>query len=131
MKSSPQLIKIFKKYGVTAAYLFGSQARGKTHAKSDVDIAVRYKKSPKLSEILALTHALSTYYKKPADVADLGAASLQLQFRVYQARSLLYAKNPREEAFRRFRALSFYYDNKYYFDRFTQFEINRLAAKGL
>ena len=131
MKSSQQLRKIFKKYDVSAAYLFGSHVGGKTHAKSDVDIAVRYASQPNFSKMLAFANELSIFYKKSADVVNLNTATLQLQFRVYKASAILYAKNPKAEALARAKATSLYHDYRYYFDRFTSFEINRLATKGL
>jgi len=123
--------KIFKKYGITAAYLFGSQASGKTHAKSDVDIAVRFSKKLTLKKTLLLANELSTIFKKEIDIVDLDNAPLSLQFRIFKARKLLYAKNPKEEASKRAKSACLYFDYKYYFDRFAKFEMKRILAQGL
>lgn len=126
-----KLESVLKKYGVTVAYLFGSQTTGKTHAKSDVDIAMRFSRSLPLKKILLLANELTPLFDSPVDIVDLDSAPLPLQFRVYRARSLLYSKNPKEEVLKKSKALCLYHDYKYYYDRFVNFEIERMAKKGL
>lgn len=123
--------RLFLKYHITAAYLFGSQVNGNSHAKSDLDIAVRFSKELSLKQTLSLVNELSAIFHFEIDLLDLDSAPLPLQFRVYQSRKLLFAKNIKEELSARNKALTLYYDNKYYYDRFTNFEINRILTHGL
>lgn len=125
------LEKILKKYGIKAAYLFGSQADGKTHANSDIDIAVRFSKKLPLKQFLLLENDLTRLLGKPADVVNLDEAPLPLQFRVFRARALLYAKNPKEEVLLRAQSLSIYHDYQYGYRRFQAFEMNRILKNGL
>ncbi len=123
--------KLFAKYNIGAAYLFGSQINGNTHAKSDLDIAVRFDKKPTLKQTLALIGDLTSHFKFEIDLLDLDLAPLPLQFRVYQSRKLIFAKNMKYELALRNKALTLYYDYKYYHDRFTDFEIDRILTHGL
>lgn len=126
-----KLVKIFKKYGIIAAYLFGSHARGTKHAGSDTDIAVRFSRDLPLKKTLLLINELTPLFSGRIDLLNLASAPLPLQFRVYKERKLLYALNPKQEVLKRANALSLYHDYKYYFDRFTRFEVKRILAEGL
>lgn len=126
-----KLKTILEKYPVSAAYIFGSQTNGQTHAKSDMDIALRYEKSLPLNKTLLLANEITSLFEIPADLLDLSKAPLPLQFRVYQAGVLVYAEDKAKEAMERFTALSLYYDYKYYFDRFVKFETDRILQHGL
>lgn len=126
-----QLQKIFEAFSVKTAYLFGSQVTGKTHAESDVDIAVRFRKKITLKKRLELDMALTKFFKKSADVIDLDAADLRLQFRIYKARSLLYSENRKEEVITQAKAMNMYHDYKYYYDRYQQQEMRRILVQGL
>lgn len=126
-----KLAPLFKKYGITAAYLFGSEARGETHSASDIDIAIRVKRPLTLQKTLLLANELQKHFKKEIDLVDLDHAPLPLQYRVYRERTMLFAENPREEIKKQAHALCLYYDYQYYFKRFAAFEMNRIAAKGL
>src|SRR3989338_7178859 len=103
--SKKQLTIALKKYAVTAAYLFGSQASGKTHSKSDTDIAVRFGKDLSLQKKLELIAKLSKIFQNEVDLLDLEISPLPVQFRVYQARKLLYAQNPKQEVLLQAKAL--------------------------
>ena len=123
--------KLYKKYKVQALYLFGSQAKGKTHAQSDTDLAVRFRHNPTLKEMLKLSNELAPYFSSEIDLVDLADASLPLQYRIFRERRLLYAENPMHESTRRALTLTLYYDYKYYYDRFSKFETDRIAKYGL
>lgn len=128
---SQKLAKIFRKYHVEAAYLFGSQANKKTHAGSDTDIAVRFSKDISLRQTLDFINEISPFFPSRVDLADLGKAPLPLRYRVYAARHLLFARDPRKEVLERAKAVSLYHDYKYYYDRFARFELERIAVHGL
>ena len=78
-----------------------------------------------------LANELTSFFGAEADILDLDSAPLPLQFRVFQARKLLYAKNPKEEILKQSKALTLYFDYKYYYDRFVKFETNRILHHGL
>ncbi|MBI4994539.1 nucleotidyltransferase domain-containing protein [Candidatus Peregrinibacteria bacterium] len=126
-----KLESVFKKYGIEAVYLFGSRANGKIHKKSDIDIAVRFSKKLSLQKLLMLANELTSSLGAEADILDLDSAPLPLQFRVFQARKLLYAKNPKEEILKQAKAITLYFDYKYYYDRFVKFETDRILQHGL
>lgn len=123
------LKKILKKYGVKTAYVFGSQASGKTHKHSDFDIAVRYGKNLSLKKTLSLANELSGILKKEVDLLDLDKASLQFKFRVYKNRKIIFADDPKKEVLTVARDLSLYHDNKFYFDRYVKMEMKRILIK--
>lgn len=123
------LKKILKKYGIKVAYIFGSQANGKTHKHSDFDIAVRYGRNLPLKRILGLADELSRFLGKEVDLLDLDKAPLQFKFRVYKSRSLIFADDRKKEALLAARDLSLYYDYKFYFDRYTEMEMKRILTK--
>lgn len=56
---NPKLSALFKKQGVVLAYLFGSQATGRAHKESDVDIAVLFGKNMTKKQYFNQTASLS------------------------------------------------------------------------
>lgn len=80
---------------ITFAYLFGSQASGRTTRMSDIDIAVYLHRSPdgeKRLEILGLL--IDTLKSDRVDLVILNTAPLPLQFRVLKNNQLLVDKAP-------------------------------------
>lgn len=69
------LQKLAKKYKLNFMVLFGSVSKGKTHAESDIDIAVDVKTKMSLSRELALRSALFKIFKKEIDLAFIKEAS--------------------------------------------------------
>jgi predicted nucleotidyltransferase len=72
---------------IAAAYIFGSLARGKFHAGSDVDIAILYDpdhadKLARFERRLDLEIALEEIIHRPVQVIDLEQAGLPLQYQV-------------------------------------------------
>lgn len=126
-----KLNKVFSKYHVNAAYFFGSQVKGNTHAESDLDIAVRFDKKNSLKQILNFINDLTLILDARIDLMDLNLAPLPIQLKVYQSRRLIFVRDMKKELILKNKALSLYYDYKYYYDRFTDFEINRILTHGL
>ena len=83
---------------ITAAYIFGSLARGRFRTGSDVDVAVLY--SPGNSDKLArferrldLEIALEEIIRRPVQVIDLEQAGLPLQYQVRKHGRLVVEKD--------------------------------------
>jgi predicted nucleotidyltransferase len=72
---------------IAAAYIFGSLARGRFRAGSDIDIAILYNrddvdKLARFERRLDLEIALEEIIHRPVQVIDLEQAGLQLQYQV-------------------------------------------------
>jgi uncharacterized protein len=80
-----------------AAYLFGSLASGRTHPRSDVDIAVWLPGEPDARAIyrrkLQLIEALERFTDREVDVVILNSASPTLQFQVLRHGRRIYEGN--------------------------------------
>lgn len=126
-----KLAGICKKYFIESVYLFGSQTTGQTHKNSDTDMAVRFSTQLPLKKFLKLIHDLSPIFSTDIDIVDLDRAPLSIQYRIYKARNLLYAKNYKREYLKQAKSLTLYYDYQYYYDRFTRLETKKLAQYGL
>ncbi len=78
--------------GVAAAYLFGSVARGSTHAASDVDVGVLFKEPPAStlsSRAMRLEGVLERELGLPVQLVALNTAPVDLAIRVLRAERLL------------------------------------------
>lgn len=86
---------------ILAAYLFGSQAKGKPNKYSDVDIAVLFNersgKESYMDKIMALMTDLSNILRKEVDVVTLNQASLFLRYHVLKEGKKIYEKKDRNE----------------------------------
>jgi len=79
---------IFKKHGVTLAYLFGSLARNKTN--DDIDIAVLSRQKNLLSLIEDISIILGT---DRIDIIDLSQASPVMRMNIIKSGKLIYKEN--------------------------------------
>ena len=87
--SLDQLVKELSKFRfVSAVFLFGSQATGKSRKDSDFDIAVITKNATRNQEL-----AVSGYNNQYFDVSILERLPLIIQFRVIKEGKLLYCKD--------------------------------------
>lgn len=71
--------------GVTAAYVFGSVARGTARDDSDVDVAVLFSRAPEpslMGQPFALADELRGLVGRPVDLVVLNTASADLVHRV-------------------------------------------------
>ena len=103
MMSSDEIIDAVSNYlapqpDITASYIFGSLARGRLRAGSDVDVAVLY--SPDNSDKLArfergldLEIALEKIIHRPVQVIDLEQAGIPLQYQVRKYGRLIVEKD--------------------------------------
>jgi uncharacterized protein YutE (UPF0331/DUF86 family)/predicted nucleotidyltransferase len=89
--------RAFEGEPVAFAYLFGSQATGKTHPRSDVDVAVYVEESvPKdryLDLQLKLPRALENAHAGSVEVLVVNEMSLPLKGRVVRGGKLLYSRD--------------------------------------
>lgn len=86
---------IAEKYRLSLVVLFGSQATGKTHRQSDMDIAILSEKELGLREIGELTLVFTQGLKtKDVDVVDLKTAPPLLLKQVVTNAILLYESKP-------------------------------------
>lgn len=104
------LMPLFKEQTLRLALLFGSSATGKTHKRSDIDIAFLYDGPVDVIDLAnRVTRLLHT---NSVDVVDLGRASPLMKFAAVRNSKLLYEKRP--GTFNEFASLAFrrYADTK-------------------
>ncbi|MCK5511034.1 nucleotidyltransferase domain-containing protein [Candidatus Parcubacteria bacterium] len=95
-KQINNLSKVFKKYNAVFAYLFGSQATGKTNKKSDFDFAVmlpkEYGKNKRFDIRLKMITELSELlgYKKTDLVILNDISSLLLKYTIIYEGKVIY-----------------------------------------
>ena len=68
--------RVFRKYGVLSARLFGSYARGEANNASDIDILVQVKRGTFYSDIARLEDELSEIFGRNVDIATTGCHRL-------------------------------------------------------
>lgn len=82
------------KYSLSFVVLFGSQATGRIHKKSDIDIAVIRKQPISFDERLKIIGDFSDIFEREdVEVVDLAPASPTLMYAVVRDGKLLYEKN--------------------------------------
>lgn len=89
-KKKKELSEIAKIHGLDMIVLFGSQATGKTHPKSDIDMAVISKKSFEKSKIMDDFSKL--FKREDVEVVNLSNASPTLMRAVVVDGRLLYER---------------------------------------
>lgn len=131
-----RLAPCLKRSPLLFAYLFGSQAKGGTTPRSDVDIAAYFPPSlskARQSELrLSLTSELMSVLKRDdLDLIVLNEAPPFLAFQAIQPGVVLFSRD--ELARTRFeaRTMSLYFDRIHYFKKSADAMISRLARKGL
>ena len=86
----PKIKKLAEKYNLSLIVLFGSQATGALHSKSDVDIAILGINS---LDIIKISSDFSSIFKREdVEVVDLRNASPTLMFCVLRDGKILYEK---------------------------------------
>lgn len=92
MRAPPpgQLQPIAEQYSLRLIVLFGSQARGGTHAGSDADVAVWMERSLSAEERLDLWGALTRLFEAEVDLTTLNRAEPLLLYQVASTGQLLY-----------------------------------------
>ena len=70
--------------------LIGSMARGEAHAKSDIDLVVRFAQPHSLIEVIALEQQLKTALGRDVDLLTEAAISPYLRERMLRDLQVLY-----------------------------------------
>jgi predicted nucleotidyltransferase len=87
-----KLAPLYKEEGLQLVLLFGSAASGRTHRKSDIDLAFLYDKPV---DALELTNkVIKLLHTDSADVVDLQTASPLLGFSAAKHGKILYERSP-------------------------------------
>lgn len=129
-----KLKKIFKDYPyIASAYLFGSQALGKTGPMSDVDIAVLLREPyPKGRDLIHkmdfLAFKIETVLKKEVDIVEMNRQGLIFQYNVLRTGKLIYDADSEFRIRFTAKAISNYCDfeptlrfmNNYYFEGYRR-----------
>ncbi|HEX2162778.1 MAG TPA: nucleotidyltransferase domain-containing protein [Thermoanaerobaculia bacterium] len=63
---------------IVGLYLFGSQATGETHARSDVDLGVLFREEIGLDEVIRLESRFEERLGRSVDLVDLGTCNAYL-----------------------------------------------------
>lgn len=84
-----QVEEVAVRHGLELVLLFGSRARGRTHAKSDTDIAILARERLPFSVIDAIARDLRPVFGSDVDVVDLQAAPPLLAGRIARDGKLL------------------------------------------
>lgn len=97
-----RIAAIAEKYRLSLALLFGSQATGKTHTQSDVDIAILSENGLRPRELAELAYEIaSALHIKEIDITDLDSAPPLLLAEIARSARSLYERKPSD--FARFR----------------------------
>lgn len=131
-KQEQQIKKMAKNFGIKYLYLFGSQARGKTHLRSDFDFAVKFDKK-KIEDAfdakLKLIGKLSGILKRDdVDVVDMENSGPLLNFNIIKYGKLIYCHNKKEQIMDKVKIMQEYFDRQYYHDRHFKQAVEQMAA---
>jgi len=116
-KIKPNLKNLAEKYGLSLVLLFGSRVTGKTHSKSDTDMAYFSDKPLSLSqESSFFIDLLPVVREKNIDIVSLKKASPLLLKEIFDNAIVLY--EARESLFSELRIYAYrkYFDSKKLFD---------------
>ncbi|MBU4124593.1 MAG: nucleotidyltransferase domain-containing protein [Nanoarchaeota archaeon] len=114
--------KIFQKYGVKIAYLFGSRAKDFAAPESDFDIGVLFKEdgSDLFDKSMRLGMELQKFFPAEVDVRVLNNAPSLFKYEVISANLPLYSEDERERIDFEVRCAKEYIDDQYIRDIYFQ-----------
>lgn len=127
-KQKQTLKRIAKKFSVNLFILFGSRAKNKQHALSDVDIAFRSKKRLTFDGTLSLGASLDKLFGD-SDLIDINRASPLLLAAIVKDGVLFYEEKQGNFAEFKIQAINQYLDYKPWLDK--QAKYNRKAIRKL
>ncbi len=118
------------------AYLYGSCATGKTHALSDVDIAVAANRKlsavQKLKKRLVLISECQKILKSSnVDLVFYEDLPLQIQYHALRDSVLIFSDDEDLRVDLEHRTLSRYFDRAYYIRRHTELLLQNVSAHGI
>jgi len=114
--------KIFQKFGVKIAYLFGSHAKDFAAPESDFDIGVLFKEdgSDLFDKSLRLGVELQKFFPAETDVRVLNDAPSLFKYEVISANLPLYCENEDERIDFEVRSVKEYIDDQHVRNIYTQ-----------
>ena len=120
--------RIFKKFNVKLAYLFGSRVKGSSVKKSDFDIAILFKEKNNsldfFDETIYLKDALIKYFPNEINIVALNDADSLLKYEVISHNILLYSDDQKFRIDFEVLSVKEYIDDQYmrniYFDALTK-----------
>jgi hypothetical protein len=119
-----------KDENVVFAYVFGSYVNGIPTPKSDVDVAVYFKKPPRGTEILDYAVKLSNFLNKEVDLVIFNLASPFTRFHILNTGEPLIVKDSEALAEFKRKTMIDYEEYKYMAEAFfAEQKVNREKAK--
>lgn len=120
-----QLLEVFRRHKIVFAYLFGSQAKGKTGGLSDIDLAVYFSEEVPAKDYfkarLALLGDLVFLFKKEnIDLVVLNEAPPLLAHRILKHGRLIFSDDEKIRVEYETKAVLKYLDWKPYLDKYTK-----------
>jgi predicted nucleotidyltransferase len=120
-----QLSKILKKKKVILAYLFGSQAKGKTGPLSDIDIAISFDESVQANKrfdlrLETMGQLMDLFKTDEIDLVVLNDAPSLLSHRILKEGILIFSDNDKKRLEFEVKAILKYLDWKPYLDKYTR-----------
>ncbi len=133
IKFSQKQLNQFKKMGIEAVYLFGSQAQGFAHPLSDVDIGIVFSEPEKFEDktmepYLELHDIFSDIFPKikQIDIVFLQFVPLNLQFNAIRDGKILFEKDNEKRLCYQEDILKRYLDMKYFYDLSDKYFLERI-----
>lgn len=128
-----KLNQIFKKHKVVFAYLFGSQANGKTNSESDIDIAVYLDENPAqdlFATRLILIETLQGFFKKQTEVVVLNQLkSIFFKFIIIKEGKVIFEKDHSKRVDFELKVMQEYYDFQPFLNAYNQAYLTRELSK--
>lgn len=119
------------KYPVILAYLFGSEAKGKSGPLSDIEIALFIDKGISKSEQFdlrrRLSNELSSIMGVMVDLVILNDTPIQLSFEIIKNGKLISCGNKETKVDMEVEILSKYLDRRYYDKRHAELTLEKIA----
>jgi len=124
-KVNKELSKLFKKYNIVFAYLFGSQATGKTGLLSDIDIAVYFDKKVFQKDYFDLRLELigglmDIFRRDDIDIVVLNEAPYVLENKILREGKFIYSRDEKARNAYETKAFINYFDWDYFEEKFTK-----------
>ena len=85
---------VFRKYNITFAGLFGSQARGEARADSDVDFLVEFGRIPSLVQLIRFENELKEVLHTDVDVIMRGSEKPFVKHNIEKDLITIYEQRP-------------------------------------
>jgi predicted nucleotidyltransferase len=127
--------KLNEDSGILALFLYGSRSSGKSHPRSDTDIAMLLGNKVKEEEYntyrMKYISELKEFFPKKLDFIILNQVPPILQFQVLKNGKLLYDPEPDRRALLEVKILNKYYLSKRFYEFHFQNLKNRIKERGL